>query len=75
MVNVLSFCTGMLDSSYLYSGQIFWSLFHIHSAESHGNGSRGDNDDPVSIVDEGNSGFDDEGKNRQQGLMSLLVDY
>ena len=53
---------------------MFRSFGQIHSPEPDGNGTGRDNDHSMAIVAEPDSSLNNEGENRENGLVSLLID-
>lgn len=53
---------------------MLWSFLDVHASQTNSNGARGDNDDSVTIFAQLHGCVDDESQNRQQGLVSLLID-
>lgn len=52
---------------------MLWAFGHVHQAEGHADGTGGADDDLVAIFLESACSLNNEGQNRKQGLMSLLV--
>jgi hypothetical protein len=53
---------------------MFRSFGQIHSPEPDGNGAGRDNDHSMAIVAELDRSLNNEGENRENGLVSLLID-
>ena len=59
---------------YLYARQILWTFIDVHPPQPHSHSSGRDEDYIVAFATEFSSGFDDQGQDRQDGLVRLLVD-
>lgn len=61
-------------SESLYLWEVFRTPVEVHSAETHANGARGDEDHAVSIFVQFDSGLDNHTENRKYRLVRLLID-
>lgn len=60
--------------AYLQLREVLRPLLGVHAAQADADGAGGDDDDLVAILAQPHGGLDDEGEDREERLVALLVD-